>query len=97
VATHVASFRKRENEAPLSTPQAATSGRTTREVGIRELKNKASEVIDRVASGERAVVTRRNEPAAVILSIDEALEFVLAHAEDFVLARRQARDGNAIG
>jgi prevent-host-death family protein len=67
-------------------------GRVTREVGVKELKERTSEVIERVASGERVAVTRRTEPAAVILSIDEALEFVIAHAEDFVLARGRARD-----
>lgn len=67
-------------------------GRTTFEVGVREFKDRASEVIERVARGDRAAVTRRNELAAVILSVDEALEFVFAHGEDFVRARRRARE-----
>ena len=58
---------------------------------MKELKERTSEVIERVASGERVAVTRRNELAAVILSIDKALEFVLAHAEDFVRARARTR------
>jgi prevent-host-death family protein len=66
-------------------------GRVTREIGVKELKERTSEVIERVASGERVAVTRRNELAAVILSIDEALEFVLAHAADFVRARARTR------
>jgi prevent-host-death family protein len=72
-------------------------GRIAREIGIKELKDRASEVIERVANGERVAVTRRNELAAVILSIEEALEFVLAHAEDFVRARTLAREEQHAG
>ena len=72
-------------------PAVDDAGRTTREIGVKELKNNASEVIDRVVNGERVIVTRRNELAAVILSIDESLDFVLAHAEDLVRARHRAR------
>jgi prevent-host-death family protein len=85
----VASSRNHDNGAPAST-------RVTREIGVKELKNTASAVIDRVANGERVVVTRRNRLAAVILSIDESLEFVLAHAEEFVRAREQVRNDHSI-
>jgi prevent-host-death family protein len=69
---------------------AANRGRRTREIGIRELKHHASEAIARVAEGERAVVTRRGRPVAVILSLDESLEFMLGYADEFALARADA-------
>jgi prevent-host-death family protein len=82
--------------APLSRPLTSSredgAARQTREVGIRELKHHASEVIKRIAEGERVVVTRRGMPVAVILSLDEALEFALGYAEEFVRARADALD-----
>ena len=77
---------------PDQTGEREAGERVTFEIGVKELKQRASEVIERVAGGERAAVRRRNELAAVILSVEEALEFVFAHAEDFVRARRHARD-----
>jgi prevent-host-death family protein len=92
VAPEVATSPDREIEPPH--PDApAVDDAGTREIGVKELKNNTSEVIDRVVNGERVIVTRRNELAALILSIDEALDFVLAHAEDFVRARQRARAG----
>lgn len=61
------------------------------EIGIKELKNTASRVIDDVEAGERVVVTKRGRPAAVIMSIDDAEDFVLAHAEEFVRMRLSGR------
>lgn len=70
------------------------------EIGIKELKNTASRVIEDVEAGERVVVTKRGRPAAVIMSIEEAEDFVLAHAEDFVrmrfAGRRDYRAGKSI-
>ncbi len=37
-------------------------------VGIRELKNGTSEIIDRVEAGEPITVTRRGKPVALIVS-----------------------------
>jgi antitoxin (DNA-binding transcriptional repressor) of toxin-antitoxin stability system len=54
-------------------------------------------VIDRVARGERFLVTRRAEFVAVILSVDESLEYVLAHAKHFVAARHRARREHGFG
>lgn len=65
------------------------------EIGIKELKNTASRVIGSVEEGERVVVTKRGRPAAVIMSIDDAEDFVLAHADEFVrmrIAGRRAHD-----
>jgi prevent-host-death family protein len=72
-------------------------GRATHAIGVRGLKNRASEVIDRVTRGERFLVTRRAEFVAVILSVDESLEYVLAHAEHFVAARHRARREHGFG
>ena len=70
------------------------------EIGIKELKNTASRVIDAVEDGERVVVTKRGRPAAVIMSIDDAEDFVLSHAEEFVemrlVGRRDYRAGRTI-
>ena len=61
------------------------------EIGIKELKNTASRVIDEVEGGERVIVTKRGRPAAVILSLEDAEDFVLAHADEFVRMRAAAR------
>jgi prevent-host-death family protein len=67
------------------------------EIGIKELKNTASKVIDDVEAGERIVVTRRGRPAAVIMSMEDAEDFVLAHAEEFVRMRLQGRREHQAG
>ena len=41
-------------------------------VGVRELKNRLSEYLRRVANGERVVVTERGRPVATLAAIDEA-------------------------
>ena len=67
------------------------------EIGIKELKNTASRVIDDVEAGERVVVTRRGKPAAVIMSMDDAEDYVLGHAEEFVRMRLAGRRAHAAG
>jgi prevent-host-death family protein len=67
------------------------------EIGIKELKNTASKVIDEVEAGERMVVTRRGRPAAVIMSMEDAEDFVLAHAEQFVRMRLRGRREHRAG
>lgn len=67
------------------------------EIGIKELKNTLSRVIDDVEAGERVVVTKRGRPAAVIMSIDDAEDFVLAHAEEFVRMRLRGRRAHEKG
>ncbi len=67
------------------------------EIGIKELKNTASRVIESVEEGERVVVTKRGRPAAVIMSIDDAEDFVLAHADEFVRMRLAGRRAHAAG
>jgi prevent-host-death family protein len=61
------------------------------EIGIKELKNTASKVIEEVGAGERVIVTKRGRPAAVIMSINDAEDFVLSHAEEFVRMRLAGR------
>lgn len=61
------------------------------EIGIKELKAKASSVIDEVSAGASYVVTKRGRPAAVIVPIEEAEDLVLANAQEYVAMRRQAR------
>jgi prevent-host-death family protein len=39
-------------------------------VGIRELKNNASRIIERVEAGETITVTRRGKPVATLVSPD---------------------------
>jgi prevent-host-death family protein len=68
-----------------------------REIGIKELKNTASRVIEEVESGERVVVTKRGRPTALILSMEDAEDFVLAYAEEYVEMRREGRREYAAG
>jgi prevent-host-death family protein len=63
----------------------------TIEVGVRRLRDEASALIERVRRGDRLLVTRRRRPVAIVLSIDEAGDFLLAYGEDFVAARMEAR------
>jgi prevent-host-death family protein len=67
------------------------------EIGIKQLKNTASRVIDEVEAGERVIVTKRGRPAAVIMSIEDAEDFVLAHAEEFVEMRLSGRKAHRAG
>ena len=61
-------------------------------VGVRELKAKASEIIERSSRGERFLVTRRSRPTSVLLPIDEDLEdFIRAHAPEFIRMSKRAR------
>ena len=62
------------------------------EIGIKELKSGASRVVDEVAAGRSYVITKRGQPAAVLMPIDEAEDHVLANAEEFISMRRRARE-----
>ncbi len=61
------------------------------EIGIKELKATASQIIDAVEEGVAYVVTKRGRPAAVLLPVDQAEDIVLANADEFVRMRRRAR------
>jgi prevent-host-death family protein len=62
-------------------------------VGIRELSNNTSQVVDEVATtGRPTFVTRHGKPVAVVLPVDEdALEdWVLANAPEYVRSMAEA-------
>jgi prevent-host-death family protein len=42
------------------------------EVTIRELRNRSGNVVDRVAAGERVIVTRRGKPVAELRPVRQA-------------------------
>jgi prevent-host-death family protein len=42
-------------------------------VGVAEAKRRFSELLDRVASGERIVIARRGKPAVALVPPDESL------------------------
>ncbi|MGH2772677.1 MAG: type II toxin-antitoxin system prevent-host-death family antitoxin [Actinomycetota bacterium] len=67
------------------------------EIGIKELKTKASQVIDEVSAGASYIVTKRGVMAAVIVPVEEAEDLVLANAEQFIQMRRKARAGHKRG
>jgi prevent-host-death family protein len=67
------------------------------EIGIKELKNNASRVVGEVEAGERVVVTKRGRPAAVIMSMEDAEDFVLANAEEYVRMRSRSHAEHEAG
>jgi len=67
------------------------------EIGVKQLKNTASRVLDEVEDGERVIVTKRGRPAAVIMSMEDAEDFVLAHAKEFAEMRLRGRREHAGG
>lgn len=72
-------------------------GYSMREIGIKALKNDASRVIGEVEAGQRVIVTKRGRPAAVIMSMEEAEDFVLANAEEYVRMRLAGRREHEAG
>ncbi len=67
------------------------------EIGVKELKNTASRVLEEVEAGERVIVTKRGRPAAVIMSMEDAEDFVLGHAKEFAEMRIRARREHVAG
>lgn len=72
-------------------------------IGIRELRNRASEILRGVEElKSHVVVTRHGRPSALILPIDsvEAEDYVLSHAPEIVASLREAdtdlRRGNTV-
>lgn len=64
-------------------------------IGIRELKNRATEVLRAIEERRSGVViTRRGRPTALILPIDspEAEDYVLSHAPEIIDSLREAND-----
>lgn len=65
----------------------------TMAIGIRDLKNRASEILRAVEAGSGPVViTRHGRPSALILPINspEAEDYVLSHASEIVASLREA-------
>jgi prevent-host-death family protein len=63
-------------------------------VGVRELKNRTSEILRAVREeGTEYVVTYQGRPMAVLLPVDEEdlEDYVLAHHPHFVELRERAR------
>jgi prevent-host-death family protein len=62
------------------------------EITATELGRTVSSVLDRVAKGERLVVTRGGRVAALIVSLQDGVEVMLAGSEQFAALRREARE-----
>lgn len=68
------------------------------EVGIRELKSKASQILDDVReNGARYVITRRGRPVGVLLPIEEAPPADVAGADRADVWRELELLGEEIG
>ena len=67
------------------------------EIGVKDLKAKASAVIERVEAGTAYVVTKRGRPAAVLMPVEDAEDLVLANANEYVRMRREARSDHLAG
>jgi len=67
------------------------------EIGIKQLKASASEVVENVERGAAYVVTRRGRPAAAIVPIEQAEDLVLANANEYLRLRREGRAAYAKG
>ena len=63
-----------------------------KEVTATELGKTVSSLLDRIAAGERVIVTRNGRAAALIVSLADGIEVMLAGDERFALLRREARD-----
>jgi prevent-host-death family protein len=61
------------------------------EVSLKQLGSNASRVVRAVEEGDRVLVTKRSRPAAVILSVDEAEDYLLALEPKFAPRREQGR------
>lgn len=69
-------------------------------VGVRDLANRASAVLDELEQGgQPVIVTRRGRPIAVLSPIDaeEFYDYVLAHSPEFVAGREAAEERFARG
>jgi len=62
-------------------------------ISIRDLGRRPSQVVDEVVrTGRPAIITRHGRPVTAMVAVDpdELEDFVLAHAPEFVRARRDA-------
>jgi prevent-host-death family protein len=63
------------------------------EVGVRDLHDRLSEHLERVAGGHDVIVTRRGRPIARISAIDEADPLADLARRGLVTPPRRVRDG----
>jgi prevent-host-death family protein len=64
-------------------------------VGVRELKNRTSEILRAVREeGAEYVITFQGKPAAILLPIaeEDVEDYLLAHHPHFLALREQARE-----
>ena len=67
-------------------------------IGVRELKAKVSDILDRTEAGEPFLVTRRGRPVAVVLPFNiETEDLILAQAPTFIKLREAARSEHRKG
>jgi prevent-host-death family protein len=62
-------------------------------IGVRDLKNRATEILREIEKrGSGVVVTRHGKPTALILPVDspEAEDYILAHSQEIVTSLREA-------
>ncbi|MGI8425202.1 MAG: type II toxin-antitoxin system Phd/YefM family antitoxin [Actinomycetota bacterium] len=70
-------------------------------IGVKELKTKASEILERAASGESFVVTKRGRPLAAMVPIDaddwedQIIQRSKAIAQDLLIADQDLAEGRA--
>ena len=63
-------------------------------IGVRELKNRASEIIRKVREEQAPyIITLRGKPSAMIIPLeeDEVEDYIIAHHPYFVMMRDKAR------
>ncbi len=64
-------------------------------VGVRELKNRTSEILRAVREdGVEYVITYQGKPAAILLPVaeEDVEDYLLAHHPHFIALREQARE-----
>jgi prevent-host-death family protein len=66
-------------------------------VSVTELDRNASAVLADVARGTRVIVTKHGAPSALIVSLRDGAEVMLAGSESFALLRREAHEQLAAG
>ncbi len=66
-------------------------------IEVESLEEAASRAVEAAEAGERVIVTRDGRPAAVIMSMEDAEDVVLAEGEEFVQMRSEGRDAYARG
>ncbi len=80
-------------------PKVKTDKTAPEWVGVRELGQRVSRVIDDVEAGKPVIVTRRGRPIAMMtpIDLDDLEEHVLGHAAEFRLSMLEAEEALAAG